>query len=55
LKYKKQKKYEYVEDYYDRVLRLCVVISQQPHDIYLKEAFRKGLKTKVKMAIRSMP
>jgi hypothetical protein len=32
-----------------------VVIPQQPHDIYLREAFREGLRTKVKMAIISMP
>jgi hypothetical protein len=28
--------------------------SQQPDDIYLHEAFRKGLQTKVQMAIISM-
>lgn len=55
LKYAKQNKYEYVENYYDSFLRLCVVIKQPPHDIYLKEAFKEGLRTKVKMAIISVP
>jgi hypothetical protein len=31
-----------------------VVIPQPLHDIYLREAFREGLRTKVKMAIISM-
>ncbi len=44
-----------MEDYYDRFIRLCVVIPQWSDDIYLKETFRKGLKTKRKMAIISMP
>ncbi len=34
---------------------LYIVIPQRPHDIYLREAFRKGLRIKVKMAIISMP
>jgi hypothetical protein len=38
----KQKKYEPVEDYYNKFLRLCVTILQQPDDIYLKEAFQEG-------------
>jgi hypothetical protein len=54
LKYTKQKKYEYVEYYYDKFLRLCIVIPQRPHDIYLRKAFREGLRAKVKMAITSM-
>jgi hypothetical protein len=41
--YAKQKKYESMEDYYDQFLRLCVVIPQQPNNIYLKEGFKKGL------------
>jgi hypothetical protein len=32
-----------------------MVIPQRPHDIYLRKTFREGLKTKVKMAIISMP
>jgi hypothetical protein len=52
--YAKQKKYESMEDYYDRFLQLCAVIPQQPNDIYFSEAFRKGLQTKVKMVIISM-
>jgi len=44
-----------VEDYYDRFLRLCVVIPQQPNDIYLREAFREWLRFKLKMVIISMP
>ncbi len=31
-----------------------MVIPQQPDDIYLREAFREGLRTKMKMAIISM-
>ncbi len=31
-----------------------MVIPQPLHDIYLREAFREGLRTKVKMAIISM-
>jgi hypothetical protein len=55
LRYAKQKKYQSVEDYYDQFLRLCEVILQQPNDIYLRKAFREGIRTKVKMAIISMP
>jgi predicted TIM-barrel fold metal-dependent hydrolase len=40
LKYTKQKKYEYVENYYDRFLQFCVVIPQRPHDNYLREVFK---------------
>jgi hypothetical protein len=54
LRYAKQKKYESIEDYYDKFLQLYMVIPQQPHDIYLSEAFRKGLRTKIKMVIISM-
>jgi endonuclease III-like uncharacterized protein len=54
LRYAKQKKYEFVKNYYDRFLKLCAIIPQPPHDIYLREAFKEGLKTKVKMAIISM-
>jgi hypothetical protein len=36
-------------------LRLFVVIPQPPHDIYLKEPFKEGLRIKVKMVIISMP
>jgi hypothetical protein len=50
------KKIEFIKYYYDKFLQLCVVIPQPPHDIYLREAFRiQGLRTKVKMAIISMP
>jgi hypothetical protein len=54
LRYAKQKKYEFVEDYYNRFLQLCVIIPQPLRDIYLREAFKEGLKTKVKKAIISM-
>jgi hypothetical protein len=54
LRYAKQKKYEFVKKYYDRFLGLCAIIPQPPHDIYLREAFKEGLRTKVKMAIISM-
>ncbi len=43
LHYAKQKNYESMKDYYNQFLRPCVVIPQQPNDIYLCEAFRKGL------------
>jgi hypothetical protein len=33
--YAKQKKYESMEDYYDQFLQPCVIIPQQPNDIYL--------------------
>lgn len=42
-----------MDDYYDWFLQLCAIIPQQPDDIYLCEAFREGLWTKVKMAIIS--
>jgi hypothetical protein len=51
----KTKKYELVEDDIIRFLRLYAMIPQWPNDIYLKEGFRLGLKTKVKMAMISMP
>jgi hypothetical protein len=54
LRYTKQKKYEFVEYYYDKILWLCAVIPQQPHDISLREAFRERLRSKVKMAIITM-
>jgi hypothetical protein len=54
LQYARLKKYELMEDYYDWFLRLCVVIPQQPDDICLREALRKGLQIKMKMAIISM-
>ncbi len=44
-----------MEDYYDQFLQLCAIILQQLDDIYLREAFREGLPTKVKMVIISMP
>jgi hypothetical protein len=43
-----------MEDYYKRFLRLCAIIRQRPYDIYLKETFREGPPTKVKMVIISM-
>jgi hypothetical protein len=54
LRYAKQKKYESIKNYYDKFLRLCAIISQPLHDIYLREAFKKGLRIKVKMAIISI-
>jgi hypothetical protein len=47
--YAKQKKYESIEDYYDRFLWLRAIIPQQSNDIYFKETLRKDLKTKVKI------
>ncbi len=44
-----------MEDYYDQFLQQCTLIPQQPDKIYLREAFREGLRTKMKMAIISMP
>jgi len=55
LHYAKQKNYESMKDYYNQFLRPCVVIPQQPNDIYLCEAFREGLWTKIQMAIINMP
>ncbi len=43
-----------MEDYYDRFLQLCVLITQQPNDVYLHETFRKGLRKKLKLAIIGM-
>jgi hypothetical protein len=40
----KQWKHEIIKDYYDRFLQLCVVIPQQPDDVYPIKAFREGLK-----------
>jgi squalene cyclase len=37
-----------VENYYDWLLQLCVVIPQQLDYIYLKDAFKEGLQTKGK-------
>ncbi len=55
MRYAKQKKDELMEDYYNWFLWLCVVIPQQPNDIYLRETFRDGLWTRVKIVIISMP
>jgi hypothetical protein len=44
----KQWKHEIMEDYYDRFLQLCVVIPQQPNDVYLQETFKEGLRKKLK-------
>ncbi len=52
--YVKQKKYESMEDYYNQFLQRCVIIPQQLDDMYLHEAFREGLWTKVQMVIISM-
>ncbi len=37
-----------MEDYYDKFLQLCVVIPQQPNDVYLQETFKEGLRKKLK-------
>jgi hypothetical protein len=37
-----------------KFLGLCAIIPQPPHDIHLREAFKEGLRTKVKMTIISM-
>jgi hypothetical protein len=37
----KQWKHETIEDYYDKFL-LCVVIPQQPDDVYMKKTFKEG-------------
>ncbi len=39
LRYAKQTKYEFIEDYYDNFLRLYTIIPHRPHDIYLKLKF----------------
>jgi hypothetical protein len=51
----KQWKHEIIEDYYDKFLQLCVVIPQQPDDVYLRETFKEGLKNKLKLTIIGMP
>jgi hypothetical protein len=54
LQYAKQKKYELMEDYYDRFLWLCATILQQLNNIYLWETFIKRLWTKMKMVMINM-
>ncbi len=54
LKEVKQWKHEIVKDYYDNFLQLCVVIPQKLDDVYLRETFREGLKTKLKLTIIGM-
>jgi hypothetical protein len=44
-----------MEDYFDQFLQLCAIIPPQLDNSYLREAFREGLNTKVKMVIISMP
>jgi hypothetical protein len=44
-----------MEDYCNKFLQLCVVIPQQPNDIYLRETFREGLRKKLKLAIIGIP
>jgi hypothetical protein len=51
----KQWKHEIVEKFYDKFLQLCVVIPQQPNDVYLKETFKEGLRKKLKLAIIGLP
>jgi hypothetical protein len=51
----KQWKHEIVEDYYDKFLQLCIVIPQQPDDVYLIETFKEGLKKKLKLTFIGMP
>ncbi len=48
-------KHETLEDYYNRFLQLCVIIPQQPNDIYLRETFREGLRNKLKLTSIGMP
>jgi hypothetical protein len=44
-----------MEDYYDKFLQPCAIIPRQLYDIYLREAFKEGLQTKMKMTIINMP
>ncbi len=53
--YAKQKKYESVEEYDDKFIKLCVAIPQWLDDFYLEKTFKEGLRTKVKMEIIGMP
>ncbi len=46
----KQWKHETIEYYYDIFLQLCVVIPQQPDDVYMKETFKERLKNKLKIS-----
>ncbi len=51
----KQWKHETMENYYNKFLQLCVVIPQQPNDVYLRETFKERLRKKLKLAIIGMP
>jgi hypothetical protein len=50
----KKWKHETMEDYHDNFLQLCVVIPQQPNDVYIKKTFKEGLRKKLKLAIIGM-
>jgi hypothetical protein len=51
----KQKNNESMEDYYDRLLHLYVVMQQCPTNMYFWGAFKEGLHRKLRMAILSIP
>jgi hypothetical protein len=44
-----------MEDYYNKLLHLCIVIQHKLANVYLWEASKKGLHQKLRMAILSMP
>jgi hypothetical protein len=43
-----------MEDYYNKLLHLCVVIQHRLANVYLREMFKKRLHWKLRMAILSM-
>jgi hypothetical protein len=44
-----------MEDYYNKLLHLCVIIQHRLTNAYLWEMFKKGQHQKLRMAILSMP
>jgi hypothetical protein len=49
----KKWKHEIMEDYYNIFLQLCVVIPQQPNNVYIRKTLKEKLK-KLKLAIIGM-
>jgi len=50
----KKWKHEIMEDYYNIFLQLCVVIPQQPNNVYIRKTFKEELRKKLKLAIIRM-
>ncbi len=47
-------KHEIMEDYYNIFLQLCVVIPQQPNNVYIRKTFKEELRKKLKLAVIGM-